>query len=434
VVSPLWKLQCFGFGLVTCALAPSAAWATYSIAGVDLGTQEVGGAITSCVGTLDVGIVYGSLPGVGVVHAQAQLDQRGRGKSRALELLMQGTPPEQIITEITQPDFDQAFASRQYGVVDLTGRAAGFTGAQAQAYKNDQQGMSGSFVYSVQGNILTSQAVLDQAVGGFEQPACDLAERLMRALEAGADNEEGDSRCTRNGIPSDSAFIQVDRPGQTEPYLQLSIAGTGPESPLPTLRAMFDAWRTTHPCSAAGSGGPAAGSGGAGVAGATAPTTGATAGATAATAGATGAIAGATAATAGATAATAGATAATAGATAATAGATGATAGATGATAGATAATAGATAATPGATATAAATSGRAAISGSPPTTTAGAQPTAAANSGNASSPSTSGVGCAISAQPTSNPAYALLAAAALLLTRRRRKPGPITQALHSQR
>ena len=264
-----FRLATASGALAAAALLPNAALATYSIAATDSLTQEVGGAITSCVGSLDVGIVYGSLPGVGVIHAQAQLDQRGRAKTRALELLEQGIAPSEIIAEITRRDFDQAFASRQYGIVDLSGRAAGFTGEQAQAYKNDQQGEIETFTYSVQGNILTSQAVLDQSTAAFREPACDLAERLMRALEAGAENGEGDSRCTTAGIPSDSAFIQVDRPGQGEPYLQLSIAGTRPESPLPQLREMFNAWRATHPCSMPA--GPAAGSGGAGSA---APATG----------------------------------------------------------------------------------------------------------------------------------------------------------------
>jgi uncharacterized Ntn-hydrolase superfamily protein len=253
-------------GSAGCALAasllPNPALATYSIAATDSQTQEVGGAITSCVGSLDVGIVYGSLPGVGVIHAQAQLDQRGRAKARALDLLEQGKGPAEIIVEITRRELDQSFASRQYGIVDLSGRAAGFTGEQAQAYKNDQQSKFGTFAYSVQGNILTSQAVLDQTAEAFQAPACDLAERLMRALEAGADNAEGDSRCTGDGIPSDSAFIQVDRPNQSEPYLQLNIAGTRPDSPLPQLREMFDAWRVTHPCPSSAA--PAVSSGGSG--------------------------------------------------------------------------------------------------------------------------------------------------------------------------
>ncbi|MET0387855.1 MAG: DUF1028 domain-containing protein, partial [Polyangiales bacterium] len=118
----------------------SSAHATYSIAAVDQATGEVGGAITSCVGALDVGIVYGALPGVGVIHAQAQLDSRSRGKNRALELLMQGMAPSEIITEITSDAFDRASASRQYGIVDVMGRVAGFTGASALDYKNNQAG------------------------------------------------------------------------------------------------------------------------------------------------------------------------------------------------------------------------------------------------------------------------------------------------------
>jgi uncharacterized Ntn-hydrolase superfamily protein len=227
----------------------SIASATYSIAATDAATQQVGGAVTSCVGSLDLASVYGSAPGLGVVHAQAQLDTRLRGKNRALELIAQGVAPSDIITMITASAVDASFQSRQYGVVDIQGRADGFTGSAAQAYKNDQQARLGSFTYSVQGNILTSQKVLDQAAAGFEANGCDLAERLMAALEAGGANGQGDSRCTGGGIPSDAAFIQVDLPAQpVGSWLKLSVSDTGPENPLPKLRALFDTWRKTHPC------------------------------------------------------------------------------------------------------------------------------------------------------------------------------------------
>ena len=235
------------------AARPAAA--TYSIAAVDASTGEVGGAVTSCVGTLDLSLVYGSAPGAGVIHAQAQLDQRLRGRDRAVEQLKQGIAPEQILSEITNTSFDSGAATRQYGIVDVMGRAAGYTGERAQAFRADQRGKVASFTYSVQGNILTSQKVLDQAGDAFEAQGCDLAERLMRALEAGANNGEGDSRCTSSGIPSDSAFIQVDRPGEAAgSYLKLSVSNTRPNSPLPKLRAAFDAWRATHPCAAGGGG------------------------------------------------------------------------------------------------------------------------------------------------------------------------------------
>lgn len=51
--------------------------------------RQVGGAVTSCVGRLDVGVVYRSVPGVGVVHAQASLNTQGR--DRAQLRLTQGT-------------------------------------------------------------------------------------------------------------------------------------------------------------------------------------------------------------------------------------------------------------------------------------------------------------------------------------------------------
>jgi hypothetical protein len=77
-------------------------------------------------------------------------------------------------------------------------------------------------------------------------------------------NGEGDSRCTDQGIPSDSAFIEVDRPGEAAgSYLKLSVMGTAPQSPLKLLRMQFDAWRKTHPCLAMASdaGVPQAGAG-----------------------------------------------------------------------------------------------------------------------------------------------------------------------------
>lgn len=77
-----------------------------------------------------------------------------------------------------------------------------------------------------------------------------LADTLMLALEAGAENGEGDSRCTLDGMPSDGAFLEVNLPdqGTAEPFLHLQVDDTAPDSPLSELRAMYDAWRVAHPC------------------------------------------------------------------------------------------------------------------------------------------------------------------------------------------
>jgi uncharacterized Ntn-hydrolase superfamily protein len=220
---------------------------TYSIVGADTRALEVGGAGTSCLNGDDVYVIYGGVPDHGVVHAQAyySLDGRTRGK----QLLAAGDAPSQILTALTDPAFDREVTIRQYGIVDLQGQSAAYTGSGTTAYAGHLQGHVGSFAYSVQGNILTSSKVLDQAAEAFEQDGCDLAERLMNALEAGAHGAQGDSRCTARGIPSDSAFLQVERPGGVAgDYLSLRVPSSGQDSPLPELRAKLDAWRVTHPC------------------------------------------------------------------------------------------------------------------------------------------------------------------------------------------
>lgn len=248
--------------LATVSLFASEASATYSVVAADSRSQHVGGAGTSCVGSLDVAIILGVAPAKGAVHAQAQINTMGRDE--AVALLMQDATAQNIVDDITAASFDPAAAQRQYGVVSLLGGAAGFTGANNGDFASDRQGTVETVAYSVQGNILTSVAVLDAAEAAFVGgDACDMPERMMLALEAGAANGEGDSRCTPNGIPSDSAFIRVvDENGQT--IVDLTVTDTAPMSPLISLRAAFENWRVDNPCPdpSAGSTGAASSSGG----------------------------------------------------------------------------------------------------------------------------------------------------------------------------
>ncbi len=220
---------------------------TYSIVGADTATREVGGAGTSCLTGDDVYVIYRGVPGHGVVHAQAYYSLDGR--DRAAEMLGLGDAPADIVAMITDTSFDRNAAIRQYGIVDVHGNTAGYTGTGTMAYASDRQGKVGHFAYSVQGNILTSAKVLEHAANAFEGGGCDLAERLLSALEAGARGGEGDSRCTGHGIPSDSAFLQVESASTAEgAYLSLHVESSGDENPLPLLRAQLDAWRVQHPC------------------------------------------------------------------------------------------------------------------------------------------------------------------------------------------
>jgi uncharacterized Ntn-hydrolase superfamily protein len=220
---------------------------TYSIAAVDLATGEVGGAGTSCLRGSDVFVIYRGVPGYGVVHAQARYSVAGR--ERAAQLLGEGQSAADALSAVTAISFDSNIALRQYGIVDASGLARGYTGSGTTAFAADRQGSIPGFAYTVQGNILTSAAVLDQTAAGFEAAGCDLAERLMRGLRAGATGGEGDSRCTSDGIPSDSAFLQVERPqGSAGDYLALHVESSGAANPLPLLEAKLDEWRVAHPC------------------------------------------------------------------------------------------------------------------------------------------------------------------------------------------
>ena len=49
--------------LVLVVVMATPAHATYSIVATDTGTRQVGGAVTSCVGSLSVRVIYGSVPG-----------------------------------------------------------------------------------------------------------------------------------------------------------------------------------------------------------------------------------------------------------------------------------------------------------------------------------------------------------------------------------
>jgi len=235
-------------------LVAAPARATYSVVATDQATQQVGGATTSCVGALSVASVYGPSPGHGGINAQAT--QNLAGRDRGVMLLAMDVAPASIIQQITAATFDPTARTRQYGIADLSGRAAGFTGAGATDYKEDRQGTIGTYTYSTQGNILTSKAVLDQAEAAFRTQGCDLADKLMLALEGGAQNGEGDSRCTTTrNIPSDSASIEVDLSGAPAgSYLRLSLSRTMNTSPLIGLRTMFNTWRSTHPCPASDAG------------------------------------------------------------------------------------------------------------------------------------------------------------------------------------
>jgi uncharacterized Ntn-hydrolase superfamily protein len=104
-----------------------------------------------------------------------------------LDLLAEGRPAPDVVEALTSSD--DLRAQRQLGIVDASGEAATFTGDECFKWAGGVAGEG----FCCQGNILVSEAVVNEMDKAFNSPKGDLAQRLCAALEAG-DAAGGDRR------------------------------------------------------------------------------------------------------------------------------------------------------------------------------------------------------------------------------------------------
>lgn len=215
---------------------------TFSICAVDPLTGEVGSAGASCVN--DCTILTDVHPGWGVVHTQASWLSANQNYAR--QLMDRRLPPQEIIDSVTARDAGGNPTVRQYGIVDLFngGRSAAYTGVNCINYKSHILGPT----YSIQGNILIGQPILDSMHARFLREPGSLADKLMAAMQ-GANVIGADTRCASWNTSSKSAFIRVARPGDTLGvlYLNLRVLNTplGRE-PIDSLQVLYNQWITTR--------------------------------------------------------------------------------------------------------------------------------------------------------------------------------------------
>ncbi len=253
-------------------LIQSTAFATWSVIAVDTRTGQVVIASATCVpqerlegfpaaGLMDVQAIV--VPGVGVAAAQAGVDRTRANQRLIYRELRAGTHPDSILTMLaSDPDFQR----RQFGIVDLRGRCAGFSGSENRPASLSVQGeLEGEGIhYSIQGNILASEAVVHDAVRAFRETDGLLTDRVMAAMEA-ADAAGGDNRCTCSTEPilegvacdgktSHVAYILAagsDDPvgegfndGRYDLYIDVTDRNIQPHenaNPVRTLRMRYDA-------------------------------------------------------------------------------------------------------------------------------------------------------------------------------------------------
>lgn len=246
-----WIFSLFCATMAALAIAP--AQDTFSIVAADSSTREVGSAGASCVDLFSTSFtddfLGDLLPDTGAINTQASYLAANQRNARTR--MRAGDTPSQIITFLSTTDAAGNPNIRQYGVAGFTGgitSSAGYTGSGCLDYKNHITGSINGIYYSIQGNILSGQSVLDSMEARFRRADGDLACRLMAALQ-GANTVGADTRCASNGTSSLFAFVKVAQPTDAygSPSFLVSVRthnGAGIE-PIDSLQIKFDA---VHGC------------------------------------------------------------------------------------------------------------------------------------------------------------------------------------------
>jgi uncharacterized Ntn-hydrolase superfamily protein len=274
MVRPIRRaLLAASFLVAQLVVAPTEASATWSVIAVDARNGRLVIASATCVsqarlenfpakGLMDVQAIV--VPGIGVAAAQAGVDRTRANQTLIHEQLEAGTAPVMIL-ELLKADPD--VESRQFGIVDMKGRSVGFSGSRNGAASLSAQGsVPGTAIhYSIQGNILASDAVISDAVAAFETTQGTLADRVMAAMEA-ADAAGGDRRCSCATEPVPDAVCEhrtahVAYLLQAEPddasgasfndgdyslYINVTDQNIRPDenaNPVATLRMRYERWK-----------------------------------------------------------------------------------------------------------------------------------------------------------------------------------------------
>lgn len=197
---------------------------TYALAAFCSDTGELG----ACVATADVAVgarVPFAEAGVGAVLTQHRTDPRLG--PRGLALLRSGLGAQDALDALVAST-DLA-RWRQLAVVDATGATASFSGAEVVTTMAERHGPACVAI----GNVLSRPEVCEAMVDAFAEGAGEpLAERLVRALEAGRDagGEQSPARSSALVVVRDPELRLVDLRVDESP------------EPVAALRGLWDGY------------------------------------------------------------------------------------------------------------------------------------------------------------------------------------------------
>ncbi len=194
---------------------------TFSLLGRCVRTGQFGAAVTTS--SIAVGTRVPFLAaGIGGVLTQHRTDPRLG--PRGLDLLRSGCTAAEAVAALAASTPHHRW--RQIAAMDAAGRTAHFDG---ESVKPERGVAHGTDVVAI-GNILSSSRVPEAMAAAFlAAPDQPLAERLLRALEAGeaAGGEHGDV--------TSACLLVVDR--ECFPYVDLRVDKDA--APLPALRRLW---------------------------------------------------------------------------------------------------------------------------------------------------------------------------------------------------
>lgn len=185
-------MRFFALILSICLLTGNA-FATWSIIVVNTVTKEIVVASATCIEYANLRAIIGILNGQGGAGAAQSIGASILMRQDIHQMLENGVPPEEILQ--TMASYDSLHELRQYGLVDVAGRAVSFTGNNCYGWAGGVTGKSGDFAYAIQGNILTGEAVVNAAEQALLNTPGDLLQKVMSAMEAARDMG-GDGRCS----------------------------------------------------------------------------------------------------------------------------------------------------------------------------------------------------------------------------------------------
>ncbi len=149
-----------------------------------------------------------------------------------LRLLRNNLPPRDVLKTLLRDDPEREM--RQISIINVSGEKAVFTGRKTLEWSGHITGEN----YIVAGNALVSENVLKAMAEAFESSEGEwLAERLMRALEAG-EKAGGDWR----GIRSAAIKVAERKPiHKSRPMIDLRVDFHS--KPIKELRKIFEVYK-----------------------------------------------------------------------------------------------------------------------------------------------------------------------------------------------